>query len=260
MTKHRIWQGLVVAAVLGTIVMNALANIVPFNGQQTGDVSDKYPVLFVPAGYVFSIWGVIYAGLIGYAVFQALPAQGANPRLQRIRGWVLPNLVANSIWLLLFHFELLALSVAVITFMLLSLIVIYLRLEVGRTAVSTAERWLAHVPFTLYLAWLTVATIANISVWLYSLQWSGLGLSAAAWTNTLLVVATAISVALSLKNRDAVFITVPLWAFVGIAVKQAAVPSVAFTAATMAGVTALTCVVIVARAFGRRKRLTPRLT
>jgi benzodiazapine receptor len=143
---------------------------------------------------------------------------------------------------------------------MLSLIVIYLRLEVRRTAVSAAERWLAHVPFTLYLGWRTAATIANISVWLYSLQWSGLGLSAAAWTNTLLVVATAISVALSLKNRDAVFITVPLWAFVGTAVKHAAIPSVAFTAVAIASVAALTCAVIIARASGRRKRLAPQLT
>ncbi len=113
--KAKIWQGVIVAAVLATIIMNALANIIPFNGQQTGEVSDKYPVLFVPAGYVFSIWGLIYAGLIAYAVFQALPSQRMNPRLAKIRPWVLVNLTANSIWLVLFHFELLAVSAVVIT-------------------------------------------------------------------------------------------------------------------------------------------------
>src|SRR3712207_5510962 len=186
----KVWQGLIVAAVGATIAMNALANIIPFYGQQTGDVSDKYPVLFVPAGYVFSIWGLIYAGLIAYAAFQALPAQRTNPRLARIRPWVLLNLVGNSIWLLLWHFELFAVSAVVITLMLVTLIVIYLKLEVGRTVVSAAERWMAHVPLTVYLGWLTVATIANLSFWLYSMGWSGLGLSAAGWTVTLLVVAT----------------------------------------------------------------------
>ena len=255
--KAKIWQGVIVAGVLATIIMNALANIIPFNGQQTGEVSDKYPVLFVPAGYVFSIWGLIYAGLIAYAAFQALPSQRMNPRLVKIRPWVLLNLTANSIWLVLFHFELLAVSAVVITAMLVTLIGIYLKLEVGRTMVSAAERWLVHAPFTLYMGWLTVATIANISVWLYSVQWTG-GLGAGVWTIALLVVATIISVALSLKNADTVFILVPIWAFVGIAVKQAAVPSVALVAWAMAAICAITFIAVVVRGLGNRKPLAPR--
>ncbi len=143
--------------------------------------------------------------------------------------------------------------------MLVTLIGIYLKLEVGRTVVSAAERWLVHAPFTLYLGWLTVATIANISVWLYSVQWNG-GLGAAGWTIALLVVATIISVALSLKNADTVFILVPIWAFVGIAVKQAAVPSVALMAWAMAAICAITFVAVVVRAIGSRKPLSPRWT
>ena len=256
----KIWQAAIVVAVAATIAMNALANILPFNGQTTGDISDKYPVLFVPAGYVFSIWSVIYAGLIAYAIYQATGAQRTNPRLERIRPWVLLNLAANSVWLLLWHYELLALSVVVITLMLATLIAIYLKLEVGHTAVSTAERWAVQIPFTLYLGWLTVATIANVSVWLYALGWGGLGLSAAGWAIVLLVVATVIAVTLSLKNQDAVYILVPVWAFAGIAVKQAAVPSVALVAEIMAVVCGLVWLVIVARSFGKRGRLTPRLS
>ena len=117
-----------------------------------------------------------------------------------------------------------------------------------------------QVPFTVYLGWLTVATIANVSVWLYAVQWNGLGISAAGWTITLLGVATMVSVTLSIKNADAIFPLVPLWAFVGIAVKQAAVPAVALTAAAMAAICAVTWVAIVVGGVGKRKPLAPRWT
>jgi hypothetical protein len=240
--------------------MNALANVIPFNGQDTRQVSDKYPVLFTPAGYVFSIWSLIYAGLIAYAIYQALPAQRENPRLRSIRPWVLVNLLANSVWLLLFHYELLGVSVAVIVLILVSLVMIYLTLGVGRGTVSTAERWLVHAPFTLYMGWLTVATIANTTIWLYALQWSGLGLSAEVWAIVLLVVATIISVVLSVKNQDAVFILVPVWAFIGIAVKQAAYPSVATTALIMAGICAFVFLLTIVRIVRSSGSLVPRAT
>ena len=98
-------QVLVIAAVVGVIVVNALANILPLNGQTTGAISDRFDVYFVPAGYVFSIWSLIYLGLIGYAVFQALPRQRTNPRLRAIGYPFVASCLANIAWIFLWHYE-----------------------------------------------------------------------------------------------------------------------------------------------------------
>lgn len=141
----------------------SLATTLPLNGQTTAAISDKFQVLFVPAGYVFAIWGIIYVGWMAFAVYQALPAQRANPRLQRI-SWLfaLAN-IANAAWLFTWHFELFPLSAIVMLSLLALLIAIYWRLNIGRVQVSAREKWLVDLPFGIYLGWISVATIANIS-------------------------------------------------------------------------------------------------
>lgn len=246
-------QILTVMATIVTLSVNALANIVPINGLNTAEISNRFPVFFVPAGYVFSIWGVIYLGLIAFAVYQALPAQRENPHSRSI-GWLfILSCVANSVWIFLWHYELFPLTVPVMLVLLACLIVIYLRLNIGRREVSIAERWCVHIPFSIYLGWITVATIANVTDLLYYLGWDGFGISPQVWAVIMLVAATLIASAVSATRRDVAFIAVIVWAFVGIMVKQADAPLVATTAGMTA---ALVAAALVASFLARPMRRT----
>jgi benzodiazapine receptor len=152
MRKDTLRQLVVVLAVVATVLLNGLANALPLNGLTTGEISDRFQVYFVPAGYVFSIWGLIYLALAAYAVYQALPAQRENARLGRIGYLFVLSCLANVTWLFLWHYEQFAWTMVAMIGLLLSLIAIYLRLGIGRTQVPPAERWLVHVPFYPSLA------------------------------------------------------------------------------------------------------------
>ncbi len=216
----------VVLSIVVTIVINILANALPLNGLNTGQISDRFQVYFVPAGYVFSIWGLIYLGLIAFAIFQALPEQRNNPRLNAAGWWIVLSGIANCTWIFLWHYEQFPWTVLVMLVLLASLILTYLKLRIGRESVSTAERWGAHVPFSIYLGWITVATIANISDLLYYWKWDGWGIAPEIWTVIMLGAAVIITAWVNITRRDLAYSLVILWALVGIAVKQAAVPLV----------------------------------
>jgi hypothetical protein len=225
MKKGMFRQIVVVTTVIITIAINALANILPFNGLETGQISDKFQVYFVPSGYVFSIWGLIYIGLIAYAIFQALPSQRDNPRLVGISGLFILSSIANCAWIFLWHYELFALTLLAMFTLLVSLILIYLRLGIGsRDKVSTGETWSVRVPFSIYLGWITVATIANISDVLYFVNWSGWGVGTMTWTVIMLVAAVVIAALMAFTRRDVAYLLVLIWAFAGIANKFPSVP------------------------------------
>lgn len=249
MNKAMRWVNLV--AVIATVVVNGLANALPLNGQGTGEISDRFQVYFVPAGYVFSIWGLIYLALIGYATFQALPAQRENPRLRRIGTLFAASSVANIAWIFLWHYERFEPTLVAMVTLLISLIAIYLRLNIGRSRVPAAERWLLHLPFSIYLGWITVATVANVTSLLDYLSWGGWGIAPEVWGVIMLVAAGAIATAVSFTRGDVAYMLVIVWAFAGIGVKQSETAVVAGTAWVM---TALMVVVLVAGALIRRRR------
>ena len=253
MDKDKVRQWAVVIGVLATIAINALANIIPFNGQTTGAVSDKFQVFFVPAGYVFAIWGLIYLGLVAFGVYQVLSAQGDNPRL-RSTGWLfVGSCVANVAWIFFWLYEQFPLTLVAMLALLLLLIAIYLRLGIGRTPVSLAEKWCVRVPFSIYLGWTTVATIANVTDLLKSLNWSAWGISPEVWAVIMLIAGVIITGLVILTRGDIAYGLVIVWAFICIAVKQASTPLVANTAWVM---TALVAVLLVAGfVLGRRRRL-----
>ena len=248
MKKGLVRQWIVVLAVIATIAVNGLANALPLNGQTTGEISDRFEVYFVPAGYVFSIWGLIYLGLIAYAIYQVLPAQRENPQLGRIGYLFALSCVANIIWLFLWHYEVFVGTIVAMLALLGLLIAIYLRLGIGRGQVPAAEKWLVHLPFSIYLGWITVATIANATSLLDYLHWSGWGISPAWWAVIMLIAATAIATLVSLTRRDLAYVLVIIWAFVGIAVKHAATPLVSIPAAL------LVLVLAVVMVMGARRR------
>jgi translocator protein len=234
MNRNTIRQAANVVAVLAVIVVNGLANALPLNGRSTGSISDSFQVFFVPAGYVFSIWGLIYLGLIAFVVYQALPSQREAPRLLRVGYWFAGSCLANIAWLFCWHALQFPLTVLLMLALLLSLIVIYLRLEIGRSTATRAETWCVRVPFSIYLGWITVATVANVTVLLTYWHWSGWGLRPELWAVFMLLAATAIAAVMSLTRGDVAYVLVLVWAFVGIALKQASAPLVAGAAWALA--------------------------
>lgn len=253
MNKDTLRQSANVIALLATVIINALANSLPLNGKTTGEISDRFEVYFVPAGYVFIIWGVIYLGLVAFAFYQALPAQRENPRLRRVGYFFVWSCLANVVWLFLWHYEVFGLTVVAMLALLLSLIVIYLRLEIGRQQVSRAETFLLNVPFSIYLGWISVATIANATSLLDYLNWDGWGLRPEAWFMIMIAAAVAIGAGMALTRNDAAYLLVFIWAFSGIAVKHAATTSVATTA--WVATIAIALLLIIGAANRRRSRI-----
>jgi benzodiazapine receptor len=212
------------------LTVNILATALPLNGQNTGAISDRFKVFFVPAGYVFAIWGVIYIGWIAFVIYQALPAQKESPRLRRLGYLFALSGLFNAAWLFCWHFNQFSLSVVVMLVLLGLLIASYLRLDVARTKVGNAEKWCVDVPFSVYLGWITVATVANITDLLYYVNWNGFGMPPEAWAVIMLIVASLVGLVMALTRRDSAYLFVLIWSFAGIAVKQAAVPMVAYAA------------------------------
>jgi hypothetical protein len=217
----------VALTILATIVVNVLADTLPINGLNTGAISDRFKVYFVPAGYVFAIWGVIYIGLIAFAIFQAIPSQRENPRLRATGWWISLGGLANIAWIFLWHYELFSLTLIAMLVLLGTLIITYLGLGTGRSTVSGAETWAVRVPFSIYLGWITVATIANITELLYFLNWDGFGLSAEVWMYIILVAVFVIATLMNFSRRDIAYTAVILWALAGISVKFANIPAIA---------------------------------
>ena len=241
--KDTLRQISVIVTVIATIVINILANALPINGLNTGQISDSFEVFFVPAGYVFSIWGLIYIGLIAYAIFQALPSQRENPRLRATGWWVALGGLANIAWIFLWHYQQFPLTLVAMLVLLASLIITYLRLGTGRTTVSPAEKWAVRVPFSIYLGWITVATVANVTALLDYLNWNGFGIAPEVWMGIILAAVLAIAVLMNFTRRDVAYTLVILWALAGIAVKFSAVPAVAIPTWITFGLVALTLVI-----------------
>ena len=230
----------VIVSVLVTLVVNILANALPLNGQNTGQISDRFKVYFVPAGYVFSIWGLIYIGLIAYTIYQALPSQRDNPRLRATGWWIVLGGIANSTWIFLWHYNQFPLTLIAMLVLLATLIITYLRLGIRRTMITSGEKWAVHLPFSIYLGWITVATIANISDVLYFVKWDRFGIAPEIWMIIMLAAVVVIAAWMSFSRRDVAYAAVLLWALAGISVKQAAVPAVVIPTWVAFGLVALT--------------------
>ena len=211
----------VVVSFVFTLTMNTLAVTLPLFGRSTKEISDSFPSFFTPAGYVFSIWSVLYLTQIVFAIYQALPAQANNSRIRAVRYPFIAACLFNGFWIIAWHGLIVPLSMALMLGLLASLIVAYNKLEIGRSPdVSPADRWLVRLPFSLYLGWITVATVANAVSLFLNLNWNGFGISAQVWAAVLVLIAAGFGVAFSLSRRDVGYNMVLLWAFGGIYVAQ----------------------------------------
>lgn len=219
-----------ILAFVATVVVNGLANTQVLNGKTTAEVSDAYPTLITPAGYVFSIWGVIYTLLLVFVVFQALPQQRDKPFLRQIGLLFVLSSILNISWLFLWQYEQITLSVILMFALLVTLITVYLRLNIGRSKTSLREKLSVHLAFSVYLGWITVASIANVAVALTAVNWDGFGLSDVTWAVLVIVVALVITLAVVATRRDIAYSLVIVWALVGIIVKQIENQTIVMTA------------------------------
>jgi hypothetical protein len=232
-----------ILAVLFTIIVNALAVILPLNGKSTQELSDAIPNLFVPAGITFSIWSVIYILLICFAFYQArdlFKKEKINtPFIDQISFFFILASLANILWIFLWHYEQVVLSLFAMLLLLVSLLAIYLRLHVGKTQTTRYEKLFIHVPISVYLGWITVATIANVTAVLVKIGWDGLGISPVIWTILVMLVALIITLLMIYTRKDIAYCLVIIWALLGIALKRwSDYPEIAYTA--------LGCLLIVA--------------
>lgn len=222
------WSLLSLLALLGTLVVNTLANVLPINGIATGEVSALYPNLFVPSGYTFGIWGVIYLLLSIYVVYMLTTSfrksSGDRSFITQSAPWFILSSLANMGWILAWHHLLTGLSVILMLILLVSLLMVYLKLGIGIRKNPPALRYLVHMPFSVYLGWISVATIANVTAWLVSIGWSGWGISPFIWTSLMILIAGLIGILMLYRRQDLLFNLILLWAFGGIITRLATTP------------------------------------
>ena len=225
-----------IAALVLALVVNTLSNALPLNGRTAGEISDALPSFFTPAGYTFSIWGLIYTALLGFTIYQALPAQRNNQLLGRVGwGFALSSLF-NAAWLVAWHYAYYALSVFIMVALLITLIAVYIRLEIGQPnpRLSLADKLLIQFPFSIYLGWITVATIANVASVANFLGWNGFGIAEPTWAAIMMGVAVLVVGLVLFNRRNLSYAGVLIWALFGIRAAQAEVPLVANTAVVAA--------------------------
>lgn len=215
---------LVTVTYLAMITMNALANALPLNGKGTGEVSEDYQNLFTPAGVTFAIWSVIYLLLGAHVLYQLglfrdgpeTPEQSAL--LNKVGVLFSISSLANTAWIFAWHYDVIPLSALLLITILVCLAMISVTLR--DVDLSARERWLVRVPFSVYFGWSTVATVANITVLLVYWDWNRFGLAESTWAVIILLVAAAIGTVTMLRNRDAAYGLVLIWAFAGILLRQ----------------------------------------
>ena len=215
------FQAINVVAFAVMIVVNGLAgSTTVLGGVTSADVSNMYPTLITPAGFTFAIWGVIYVLLLLFTVYQLLPKNRDKPFLQQIGVLFALSSVFNISWLFLWHYDYIAYSLVLMLALLASLILIYLRLGIGKTAVSLKEMTFVHLPFSVYLGWISIATIANVSVALTAAGWDGWGIEPSTWAVAIICVALLLSLAVLVTRKDIAYTLVVVWALLGIMTSQ----------------------------------------
>jgi len=253
LSRQVFFQAINIVAFIVTLVVNGLAgSTTMLGGVSSADVSDMYPTLVTPAGFTFAIWGVIYALLLLFVVYQALPKNRDKPFISKIGLFFALSSVCNVCWLFLWHYNFITYSVVLMLTLLASLILVYLRLDIGRATVSLKEMAFAHLPFSVYLGWISIATIANVSVALTAAGWDGFGIEVSTWAVAIICVALLLSLAMLATRKDIMFCFVVVWALAGILVKQSVYESIVLASET--GIVLLLVAIGVTVVFSRLKR------
>jgi hypothetical protein len=211
---------------ISMLVVNGLANALPLNHKTTGELADAYPNLFVPAGIAFSIWGIIYlllAILMIYQLYSLLRHEIATGLfIVRIGWWFLISCLLNIAWIFAWHYEVIWLSLLIMLLLLGILIIIYRRLDIGGCCSKWNEKVFVFLPFSVYLGWICVATVANVTTLLVSVDWGRWGFSEVFWVMVVLALVTGLSLAMVFIRKDIAYGITVLWALAGIIIKRSA--------------------------------------
>lgn len=212
---------LTLLSIIAAFGINVWSNINPMGGQSIGAIANTTfaGVMITPANYAFTIWGLIYLGLVAFGIYQAWPGMRDRPNLNPVRYGIIISSFAQMLWVFLFLAGWFWASMGAMAVILIALLWSYgqRRQQPAKTA---RERWCVDRPLSLYCGWIAVATIVNGATALYSSGWTELGLGATAWTAIMLGVATVLGGAIALRYRDAVFPGALIWALVAIAVRH----------------------------------------
>ncbi|BFT94464.1 MAG: hypothetical protein MNSN_02120 [Minisyncoccus archaeiphilus] len=208
-----------IVAYIVMIVTNSLAILLPIGGRSTGQVSENYSNLFAPAGYAFSIWGLIYTLLGIYVIYQFQKKK--NNLTEKINIIFIVNALLNASWIFAWHYDVIWLSVIIMFGLLVTLIKIADILK--SNSLTSEEKWFIKLPFSVYFGWITVATIANITVFLVYLNWNGFGIPESYWTVIVLLVGMLIGSWRTLRDRAIPYILVFIWAYGAILFKHLSV-------------------------------------
>ncbi|MBU6378326.1 MAG: hypothetical protein KJS95_07305 [Gammaproteobacteria bacterium] len=227
-------------ATLMVLMVNAAANIVPINGLNTGQLSDLYPTGFTPPGWVFSIWSVIYLGLLAFGVAAWRGGARVRARIAPISNLYFLNAAGNAAWIFSWHYRQVALSVAIMLLILGTLIAIFVRLR--RLGPPTIGEFLCvDGVFAIYFGWITTATLVNFATLFYDLRWYPFGLGMDQWALATVCAATAIYVWMGAVTRNAAYCLVFVWAAVGVYFGKEQVTDPVRIAALSGAVTVAAC-------------------
>ncbi|WP_411344928.1 tryptophan-rich sensory protein [Paenibacillus sp. WLX1005] len=228
LTKLNMYRWLNVLGIVGVLVVNYMASALRLFGRDTGEISDQYPLQITPSGYAFSIWMVIYLLLIGFLIYQFRNQEDSRESVQIIGPWLILNSLCNMGWLMLWHTLQLEIAVLVILLLLVTLIVPYV--QIRRIVRPTmGQIWLVKLPYSIYMGWVSVATILNIGITLSSNQWSGFGIAPTVWSVIGLIVGALLAVVISYRFRDSIYPLVFTWAYIAIALKHPDIQTVWWT-------------------------------
>ena len=205
------------AAYIAMVVVNFLANSLPINNRSTGEISADYPNLFAPAGLTFSIWGLIYLMLAGYVIHQFLYPEKER-LLRKVNILFIATSIANISWIFAWHYDFIGISVMIMGLLLILLVRISDILRVEK--MPFIEKLFIRTPFSLYFGWITVAAIANFTVFLVSIGWDGLGIADFVWTSIILLAGAMIGIMRMQKDKDIAYALVLVWAYLGILFKH----------------------------------------
>lgn len=225
-----VFQLLNIIGVISTVLINYLSNWLTLNGNTVGSVSDSIPNLFAPAGITFSIWGIIYSLLFAFMVYQGRDIFASTkvemPFLHKIGYFFFLSNLANIGWIFAWLYESYLLSLVLMLAIFITLLMIYLRLEIAlpNSEVTKNERWLVQLPFSVYLGWITVATIANTTAVLVVTRGPGntqlLGIGDATWTILVILIGALIGGLTVFRRNDIAYGLVIIWAYLGIVIKR----------------------------------------
>jgi hypothetical protein len=231
-------------ALIITVVISYLSNTGVFNGNTMKTISDKYHNYFTPAGYAFSIWGVIYLGLFGFVFYTGRSLfkksdsnTSENNVVIKIGWWFVLSCIANSLWVVFWLYDFIGISVILMVLLLFSLLKIIINTRMELDFHPLKKYIFIFWPFAIYSGWITVALIADIAAWLTKINWNGWGISSISWTIIMIVLAAVINLLMIFKRNLREYALVSIWALIAIAVSnQNDVPRILYVCYTAAAI------------------------